>query len=109
MDAITAYDSSDEEDHSASEELQRQSEAPDIDHAESSNVLSQLKERFPLNSAPNVPSRVRNYDLVGINWSNHPSLKGYSGTVLSNCAQSKSTITMPISQCSSLIPIPAYD
>ena len=61
MDAINAYDSSDEEENSASEGLQRQSEAPVVDHAESSNVLSKLKERFPLDSAPNVPSRVRTF------------------------------------------------
>ena len=54
MDALAAYDSSGEED-----EPREQEEAPPIDPAESSSVLSKLSEKFLLNSAPTVPIRVR--------------------------------------------------
>ena len=53
MDALTAYSSSeDEEDKNKTE----------IDPTESAKVVTKLKERFPLNSAPVVLGR------VGINW-----------------------------------------
>ena len=56
MDALTsAYDSGDEE--TAIKEPDND-ETVSIDTDESSNILSRLKERFPLNSAPSVPVRV---------------------------------------------------
>ena len=50
MEALTAYDSGDEEG--------ADQKTPDLDVKKSSEVISKLKERFPLNSAPNVPIRV---------------------------------------------------
>ena len=56
MDALTAaYDSGDEE--TAIKEPDND-ETVSVDTEESSNILSRLKERFPLNSAPSVPVRV---------------------------------------------------
>ena len=48
MDALTAYSSSDEDDD----------KTPEIDPHESAKVVSRLKERFPLNSAPAVLGKV---------------------------------------------------
>ncbi len=53
MDALTtAYDSSDGEDDSKDQVI------PEIDPQISSRVISELKEKFPLNSAPQVPIKV---------------------------------------------------
>ena len=63
MDALTAYDSN----SSGGEEGERdegpaqetgEDEAASLDPEESSSILSRLKEKFPLNSAPSVPVRV---------------------------------------------------
>ena len=51
MDALTAYSSSDEED-------ERSQNSVEINPDESSKVVSMLKERFPLNSAPTVLGKV---------------------------------------------------
>lgn len=51
MDALTAYSSSDEE----GDKDQKDTE---IDPDESVKVVSRLKERFPLNSAPTVLGKV---------------------------------------------------
>ena len=51
MDALTAYSSSDEEE-------ERKQERVEIDPDESAKVVSKLKERFPLNSAPTVLGKV---------------------------------------------------
>ena len=56
MDALsTAYDSNGS---SGEETAQKKDEILPIDVEESSSVLSRLKEKFPLNSAPAVPIRV---------------------------------------------------
>lgn len=55
MDALVAYDSSDED---APAEDREQAEASAIDPAQSKTILSKLKEKFPMNSAPYVPNRV---------------------------------------------------
>ena len=52
-----AYDSSGEEDNA--EAPQKREEASTLDPNESHDVFSKLKEKFPLNSAPTVPVRVR--------------------------------------------------
>jgi hypothetical protein len=54
MDALTAY-SSDEEGGGGEGEVQS---TPSIDPTKASEVITKLKERFPLNSAPHVPVRV---------------------------------------------------
>lgn len=51
MDALTAYSSSDEED-------ERSHKPVEINPDESAKVVSMLKERFPLNSAPTVLGKV---------------------------------------------------
>lgn len=58
MDAITAYSSSDEEDDGSQK-------STEIDPNESFKVVSKLKERFPLNSAPTILGK------VCINWNVH--------------------------------------
>ena len=60
MDALAAYGSSDE--GSGPEETH---DEPSIDPEESSSVLHELKEKFPLNSAPSVPKRVSGVRLMG--------------------------------------------
>ena len=52
-----AYDSSGEEDSAVEK---RGDEAPSIDPEESASVFSKLKEKFSLESAPNVPNKVGN-------------------------------------------------
>ena len=70
MDALSAaYDS----DGSSGEETsQQKDELPPIDAEESSSVLSRLKERFPFNSAPAVPIRVRKHPMR-VNWNRFPT------------------------------------
>ena len=51
MDALTAYSSSDEEDEKSQKPVE-------INPDESAKVVSKLKERFPLNSAPTVLGKV---------------------------------------------------
>lgn len=51
MDALTAYSSSDEED-------EKSQKIVEINPDESTKVVSKLKERFPLNSAPTVLGKV---------------------------------------------------
>lgn len=71
MDAIsTAYDSDAgsgaEEEEKPHQEIEKDA-IPPIDVEESSSVLSRLKEKFPLNSAPPVPVRVSfRCSLIGI-------------------------------------------
>lgn len=60
MQALAEYDSSDGEGDT-------EQANPDIDPEKASEVLSRLKDKFPLNSAPYVPVR------VSINW-NHTAL-----------------------------------
>jgi len=55
MDGLVAYDSSEGE----GEEQQEEEEASALDPEESSSVFLGLKEKFPLNSAPSVPVKVR--------------------------------------------------
>ena len=57
MDALVAYDSSGEEDSTVEK---RGDETPSIDPEESASILSKLKEKFSLESAPNVPNKVGN-------------------------------------------------
>ena len=51
---VADYNSSGEED-----EAQMAAEVPSVDYDESLKVISTLRERFPLNSAPVVPNKVR--------------------------------------------------
>ena len=51
MDALIAYSSSDEEDEKSQKPVE-------INPDESAKVVSKLKERFPLNSAPTVLGKV---------------------------------------------------
>ena len=53
MDALAVYGSSGSSSSSDEEE-------PPIDPTKSASVLSKLKEKFSLKSAPNVPNRVSN-------------------------------------------------
>ena len=60
MDALTAYDSNSsggEEEVEAARETEKD-EVASFNTEESSTILSRLKEKFPLNSAPSVPIRV---------------------------------------------------
>lgn len=57
MDALAVYDSSGEEDNA--EAPQKEEEALTLDPKESADIIFRLKEKFPLNSAPTVPIRVR--------------------------------------------------
>ena len=59
MDALSAaYDSDTSSGAEEEETPQQEDEATPINVEESSSVLSRLKEKFPLNSAPAVPIRV---------------------------------------------------
>lgn len=51
---VADYNSSGEEE----EEVERTAEVPSVDYEESSKVISSLRERFPLDSAPVVPNKV---------------------------------------------------
>ena len=51
MDSLTAYSSSDEEG-------ERGNKPAEIDPEESAKIVSKLKEKFPLNSAPTVVGKV---------------------------------------------------
>lgn len=51
---VADYNSSGEED-----DAQMAAEVPSVDYDESLKVISTLRERFPLNSAPVVPNKVR--------------------------------------------------
>lgn len=57
MDALTTYESGGEGEEEPVQESRKDEVAPLI-MEESSSVLSRLKEKFPLNSAPDVPVRV---------------------------------------------------
>ena len=68
MDTLSAaYDSDASSGAEGEETPQQEDEATPINVEESSSVLSRLKEKFPLNSAPAVPIRVSiRRALIGI-------------------------------------------